>query len=92
MAMIRERGFGWGYFDYGRFRTLASEVSPDTGHAASVIESAMRSLADDLAVIRSAEPSVGYDWNHFDWRIWNNSVVGARDALQIIVKELALEQ
>lgn len=78
----------WGDFDFGHFRTLASEVSLRAGSFASIIESRMKWIADQVRSVRSVDPRVGFNWDHFDWRVWNNSLIESREALQGIRKEL----
>jgi len=78
----------WGDFDFGLFRSLASEVGLRAGTSASVVESRMKRLADQVKSVKSVDPRVGFNWDHFDWRVWNNALIESREALQEIRKEL----
>jgi hypothetical protein len=91
MANAMMRVLDWGDFDFGQFRSLASEVGVRAGTSASVVESRMKWLADQLRSVKSVDPRVGFDWDHFDWRVWNNSLNESREALQEIRKELERE-
>jgi hypothetical protein len=78
----------WGDFDFGLFRSLASEVGLRAGTSASVVELRMKRLADQVKSVKSVDPRVGFNWDHFDWRVWNSSLIESREALQEIRQEL----
>jgi hypothetical protein len=60
----------WSDFDFGHFRTLASEVSRPAAHAAAEIESDMGRLQAIIAEIKSTPLGRGYDWSRFPWAEW----------------------
>lgn len=87
-ALIRDAIVDWSDFDYGRFRLAASESSLEAGRLASVVEWSMKRLAERVALIRSHIACGAFDWNRFDWLVWNSSLDQARGALEKIGNKL----
>jgi uncharacterized protein YukE len=74
----------WDEFDFGHFRALASEVSPDAAHAAAEIESQMRRIQAIIAEVKSTPTGRGYDWSGFNWDEWEPRMRALKGALSSI--------
>ena len=86
-TMVRT-SIGWSDFDFGRLRSLAAEVSDRAGERATVVESCMNVLADQVNSVRSVPVQGGYDWGKFPWEAWNRALMDARFGLDAMREEL----
>lgn len=88
-TMIRESiSIPWDEFDFGRFRTLASELSPRAASAAAAVESHMKVLPERITLIRDLRTGAPFDSRGLDWRTWNNALLEVPAALEAISREL----
>lgn len=85
--MIRDSG-SWNDFDFGRFRTLAAEVSTRAGSNAAVVEVKMKYLADQIDKVKQVPVLTGVSWGTFAWAPWEIAINDARARLEAILKEV----
>jgi hypothetical protein len=87
-ALTRDAVIRWGDFNFDRFRTTAADLSDEAANTALIIEWSMKRLQMLLDPVQAARSPEEYDWNKFDWLVWNNSIAQARESLLKIGKEL----
>jgi hypothetical protein len=80
---------GWENFDFGAFRRLAAEISDAASSGAASVETNMRWMADHVKAVKKTPLRMGYDWNSFPQREWNNAMHDAPEALASILAELS---
>ncbi len=78
----------WNDFDFGRLRTLASEVSPRAAECAADAQAKMQLLADRVNSGKGVPARSAFDWGPYPFpKQWDETIQETRESLDQISRD-----